>query len=215
MVTIPEIDPWANESKATLRYLSKRSGQSEGDSLAALRAANGNIPNALRRLNPALTVFKFPEWYYVGPFKMANDPDRDLPIREWDYTGSFEWDIDNDRTVQGQRLIAPFNDSNSLSDVLGCIGYAGGYPEFGLPELKAIGSLQANLARAADRIREKLRRNRNPSRATFFENAIRFVEVAKDVYFDRDYQKGRETLFQAERQLREGNEPRKKGPETT
>lgn len=209
MPATSEINPWANESKATLRYLSKRSGKPEADCLLALRAVNGNIPGALRQLAPALTIFKYPDWYYPMACQPVDDPDRDLPVPYPKYFESFEWDIDNDRAVLGERLIAPFNDSNSLSDILGCILVASGYPEFGDPELTAIGELQMCLAKAADRIREKLRRNRKPTRATYFENAIRHVEAAKDFYFDREYEKGKEALWTAERLLQEGNKPLK------
>jgi hypothetical protein len=199
---VSEIDPWANESKATLRYLAKRSGRLEADCLAALRMSKGEIPGALRQLNPALDLFKFPEWYYMGPFKLAEDPDRDLPIREWDYTGRFESDADNDRNLQGERLIAPFNDSNSLGDILGCLFSASGYPEHSDP---GIGFVQWNLAIAADRVRDKLRRNKNPSRAALFEDAVRHIELAKDLYFDRDYDEGKKSLWLAEKLLRKGN----------
>jgi hypothetical protein len=209
MPATSEIDPWANESKPTLRYLSKRSGKPESDCLVAIRAVNGDIPNALRHLAPGLTIFKFPDWYYPIGCKPVDDPDRDLPFPSMEYDWSFEWEIDNDRMDGGERLIAPFNDSNSLSDILGCIAITSAYPDSCPPELRAIGSLQTSLAKAADRIREKLRRNRNPIRASFFEDAIRHVEAAKDYYFDREYTKGRETLWSAERLLREGNKPLK------
>jgi hypothetical protein len=204
---VPEIDPWANESKATIRYLSKRSKKPEAECLVVLRAAQGSIHDALRQLAPELTVFKYPEWYYVGPYKPVDDPDRDLPVREFEYSSSFEWDIDNDRMVQGERLIAPFNDSNSLSDIIGCVLSAASYPEFADSQLKGIGHLQSSLAQAADRIREKLRRNRNPVRAKFFEDAIRFIELAKDCYFDRKYAEGNEAVWRAEQLLRTGNKP--------
>src|SRR6516225_8257097 len=197
------IDPWANETKANLRWLSKRSGAAEKDCLAALRDAKGDLQQALRRLAPSLVIHKYPDWYYLGPFKVVEDPDRDLPVREKDDLSDYDIEKESDRKIDGERLIAPFNDSNSLGDIIGCILVPLGYPKRRDPELTAIGQLQWNLAEATDRIREKIRRSKNTKRNTFFEDAICAIEVAKDLYFDRHYQDGEKLLIQAQKLLRE------------
>jgi hypothetical protein len=187
------IDPWANESKANLRWLSKRSSASEADCLVALREAKGDLQQALRRLAPSLIVHKYPDWYYLGPFKVVEDPDRDLPVREKQALSDYDIENESDRKIDGERLIAPFNDSNSLGDVIGCILVSLGYPRRRDPEASAIGQLQWHLAEATDRIREKIRRSKNTKRNESFEEAIRAIELAKDLYFERHYEDGEKT----------------------
>jgi hypothetical protein len=202
------IDPWANESKANLRWLSRRSGATEERCLAALRDAKGNLQLALRRLAPSIVVHKYPDWYYLGPFKVVEDPDRDMPVREKDDLSDYDIENESDRMIDGERLIAPFNDSNTLSDIVGCILAGLGYPKSRDPELNAIGQLQWNLAETTDRIREKAGRGKNAMRNGFFEDAIRVIELAKDLYFDRRYADGEKLIIQAEKLLREGNKTR-------
>lgn len=203
------IDPWANESKANVRWLVRRSGRTEEDCRSAIREARGNLQEALRRLAPTLHVNKFPDWYYLGPFKPVDDPDRDLPIREKDELSPCEIEYETDRKINGERLIAPFNDSNSIGDISGCILVTIGYPQYGDKEL---GQLQWSLAEAADRIREKVRRSKNPMRNGYFENAIRAIELAKDLFFDRRYEDAQKAAMTADNLLREGNKPRAASP---
>ncbi|HMF20434.1 MAG TPA: hypothetical protein VKE98_24705, partial [Gemmataceae bacterium] len=207
---LAQVDPWANESKANLHWLSRRSGCAEDKCLLALREAGGDLQQALRRLVPSGNWRKFPDWYYSGPYKTVGDPDRDLPVRESNELSQYEIDNETDRKIDGERLIAPFNDANSLSDISGCILSPTGHPIFCDLEMAAWGHIQANMAEAADRIREKLRRSKNKVRNEFFENAVRLIEIAKDMYFDHRYPEGQACLFEAHRLLQEGNKPKRK-----
>jgi hypothetical protein len=204
MAAYDHIDPWANESKATLRYLAKRSGVAEQKCLAALRNAQGKIAVAIRELAPWLPSCKFPEWYYLGPYVRVDDPDRDLPNRERLELTDQDRLIERTGNFDGERLIAPFNDANSIEEIYGALGQTWEYPEFVDSGLNEIGHLQECLARAADRIREKLSRNKNPIRSKLFCDAIRAIELAKDLYFDREYKRAGDLVFEAEKLLQEG-----------
>ena len=72
--------------------------------------------------------------------------------------------------------------------------------------------VQWSLAQAADRIREKVRRSKNPTRNSHFENAIRAIEMAKDLFFDRQYTEAEKAAWLAEKLLREGNKPHAASP---
>lgn len=207
MIDFAHIDPWANESKVNIRWLSRQSGGVETDCLAALKNAKGDLQEALRRLQPSRHFHKYPDWYYLGPFKKVEDPDRDLPVRENTELSAHDIAMETDRNIGGERLIAPFNDANSIGDISGCILSASGYPKYCDPELMACGVLQWNLAQATDRIREKVRRSRNIARNRCFETAIRVIEAAKDLYFDRKYEEAEELLWKAEELLRTSNKP--------
>lgn len=208
MIEIPKIDPWANESKANVRWLSRRTGFKEADCLAALRDAQGNLQEARRRLLPAVPVHKFPDWYYLGPYRKVDDPDRDLPTRIETELSAHDIAKETDQNFGGERLIAPFNDANSMEDIRGCLLVAGGYPKFGARDLIALGMQQGNLAEAADRLRVKIRRSKNVKRNACFEDVIRAVEFAKNLYFDRQYDDGKSVLYQAIMLLQEGNKPK-------
>jgi len=145
----------------------------------------------------------------MGPYVPVADPDRDLPVRGLIDLSDYELEREVDRNIGGQRQIAPFNDANSLDDILGSLISASVYPQFVNAEFAALGMLQADLAKAADRIREKLRRNKNADRKFAFENAVRAIEMAKDMYFDRRYQDGESLLHHAEKLLTDGNRKRK------
>jgi hypothetical protein len=171
----------------------------------ALRKARGDVAIAIRALAPWFPPYKFPEWYYLGPYCRVEDPDRDLPNRECLELTAYDRELETDRNIEGERLIAPFNDANSIDEAYGALLSASGYPAFSDAELTSTGHLQDSLAMAADRTREKLRRNKNATRATHFENAIRAIELAKDMYFDAKYADGEELIFEAERLLQAGN----------
>ncbi len=161
---------------------------------------------ALARLDPVRQWNKFPDWYYLGPYLPVQDSDLDLPIRGNDALSDHDKDKESDRTIDGERMIAPFNDANSISETLGILFGTSAYPLFGV---RSYLLPQTNLAKASDRLRDKIRRSRNPVKNSFFEDAIRMIELAKDMFFDRCYEEGRKLVCSAEKLIEEGNRQRK------
>lgn len=204
-----EVPP--NLSRANIRFLCQGSGKPESECRQALINRHGDLMEALRDIKPDALPLKYHEIYYLaGPrFLRVDDPERDLPRRPPLTVDAYYTDVEVSRTVNGERLIAPFNDGNSLSDIKGELYIAESYPNhwedwarFESP------TIQGRLMIIADRIREKLQRNRSIERARLFAAALEHVELAKEAYFDRGFADGCRYLFTAEKLLREGNKRR-------
>lgn len=64
--------------------------------------------------------------------------------------------------------------------------------------------------RVSDRIRDKIKRNKNPERRELFKMALEATAEAQDAYFDRRYEDGKSAVWKAVNALKEGNRRRKK-----
>lgn len=200
------MDIWANASQANIRFLQQRTQASKGACQDALRQVNGNLMDAVRLLNPSLPTLKYHDMYYLRHWERVEEPDQDLPRCDFMPVGGADLDREQDRNISGERLIAPFNDGNSLNDILGGLGVADGYNEYWDDTEKYIyPTIQGLLMEVADRIREKLRRNKNAYRAELFGRAVLVVETAKDLFFDHRYDEAKERLWEAQRLLEDGN----------
>ncbi|MFJ1260252.1 hypothetical protein [Cupriavidus sp. CuC1] len=201
--------------KALIRYLATETGKSEDDCSRALASAKGDIMAAHRLLSPAVGLPPYHPAYYLGPFRRVADPDRDLPVREkplpWD-----QWDDEYVmvRDMAGQRCIPPFRDTNELGDIQGSLYFASGYPDWEDWAKFETPTIQGCLMVVADRIRDKLKRNKIPARGELFKVALDAVQAAQDLYFDGRYEAGGDEVWKAVKALTEGNRLRKKAADS-
>ncbi len=98
-----------------------------------------------------------------------------------------------------------FNDENGLEEILGCIYVAQGWPEF-CEEIK----IKKLLDEIVARIREKLARNKNPTRHNWFTLAIECVIEAQARFALNDLEGGQSLLKKAEDYLASGNKAHKR-----
>lgn len=188
-------------------FLSKESGLDDTACVSALNAAQGNLMAALSSLMPGRTFSLYHDVYHLGPYRRVEYPDRDLPKRASD------WLPDDSyltvKNMNGQRCIPPFRDSNELGDILGTLYVASRYPDnedwwrFEGP------TIQGYLLEAADRIADKIKRNRNPDRGAHFSAAHAAVFTASDMYFTQRYEEGHDLIWKAVHALQDGNRLRK------
>jgi hypothetical protein len=94
----------------------------------------------------------------------------------------------------------PFRDENTLEDIQGCYLEASGWPDFH-PEL----NIHQTLAEFAERIQDKLARNRNKIRHNWFTIALQHAQQAQEHYRLSELDRGREALRLAWEHLESGN----------
>ena len=150
---------------------------------------------------------RFPLWYYGGPFLRIQDPDADLPRRKSSTVPRETLErIEFTGVVNGERLVAPFHDSNSLDEMLGALFLAAGYPEsWHEDERYVFPTIQGSLAEVVLRIKTKLARNPGQIRANWFALALEHVREASKLFAARDYAGARERVWQAHDSLQQGN----------
>ena len=162
---------------------------------------------ALRTLRPECLGSNYHDVYHLGPYRRVEDTDKDLPRRDSTSVSNDEYVLV--KNMSGQRCIPPFRDSNELGDILGGLYVASNYPTWEDWARFEGPTIQGSLLVASDRIRDKLRRNKNPERAEFFQTALLAVRAAADMYFNSKYEAGHELVWKAVHALQEGNRRRK------
>jgi len=175
----------------------------------AFEASGSQLMVALRTLRPEYLGSNYHDVYHSGPYRRVEEPDKDLPRR--DSTGAPDDEYLLVRNMSGQRCIPPFRDSNELGDILGGLYVASSYPKWEDWARFEGPTIQGRLLMASDRIRDKLRRNKNLERAGLFETALLAVRAAADCYFISKYEAGEDLVWKAVHALEEGNRRRKSG----
>ncbi len=207
------MDPWANASSANIRFIHDRTSASDEVCRDALLQARGDVMAAVKSLAPDLNCTKYLDLYYLGPFARVSDPDKDLPRRAVSSYGSYarerDDEIESDRNIKGEKFIAPYNDANSIDEIYSGLWIAMVYPDdcWDDQERNVYPTIQGSLVEIADRIRDKLRRNKNPIRAEYFTRALTDVERAKEAYFVGNYSEGEQLLGSCVDSLMSGNKP--------
>ena len=151
---------------------------------------------------------RFREAYYGGPFVRVEHPDRGLPRRDPGVPISDEMrrQVEREGMFEGERLVAPFNDANTIEQIVVEISEAQGYPDSWDDEQRFyFPTIQGCLAEVTDRIEAKLGRNRNATRAKWFGEALELVTEAKSLYSTGDYSTGVDKLRAAQELLEQGN----------
>lgn len=154
----------------------------------------------MARLEPEVTRLRFAEWHYGGPFVQVANPDADLPRRASGIPVSEETrrHVETEGRVEGERIVAPFHDGNSLEHILSEIQTAIGYPDDWPEEERAVyPTIQGALARIGDRLQEKASRARG-RKATWLQEALLAIRAAAAAYSKSDYRTGASSLREAE-----------------
>ena len=196
-------------SLAERRFLRQASEASDEECECAFEASGSELMAALRTLRPGYVGSNHHDVYHLGPYRRVEAPDKDLPRRD-------SASVPNDeylsvKNMSGQRCIPPFRDSNELGDILGGLYVASTYPEWEDRERFEGQTIQGALLMASDRIRDKLRRNKNPQREELFQTALLAVRAAADCYFNSKHEAGSELVWKAVHALQDGNRRRKRG----
>lgn len=117
---------------------------------------------------------RFPEWFYGGPYLRVDDPDRDLPRRD----GAIPIDaqqrarVEFDGIIEGERIVAPFNDANGMTEILSCLVFLGDYPDWQEERRWQYPTVQGLLAETVLRLETKLARNPGKLRTVWFSEGI-------------------------------------------
>lgn len=185
----------------------QETGRDQTDCESALVQSEGNLMSALALLEPTGERSPFHDAYHLGPYRRVQDPDRDLPKREGN--GPADDSYVMVKNMGGQRCIPPFRDSNELGDILGLLYSANSYPKWEDWMRFEGPTIQGCLMMATDRIRDKIKRNKNPARGALFSEALNAVVAASDLYFDGKYEEASELIWRAVRALQDGNRLRK------
>lgn len=190
------------------RFLSQESPADAAACDQAFAESGGDLIGALKLLRPDYVGSDYHDVYHFGDFLPVEDPDKDLPRRKG--TSPSDDEILRITDMDGQRCIPPFRDGNALSDILGGLYTAARYPKWQDWQRFDSRTIQGCLLVASDRIRDKLRRNRNPERAEGFTAALRAVRAAADHHFNAEYQAGEALIWEAVHALQAGNRRRKR-----
>ena len=94
----------------------------------------------------------------------------------------------------------PFRDDNTLEDIMGCYLVASYWRES-----KPDSDIHKKLAEFVERIQDKLARNRNKTRSSWFTIALEHAKEAQQQYRDGQFERGRESLRLAWEHLESGN----------
>jgi hypothetical protein len=153
-------------------------------------------------------MLKFPEWYYGGPFSRVADPNRDLP-RRLDGASVDEATIrriEFDGNLDGERLVAPFHDANTLHEILASIELVACYPDcWDEDELFYYPTLQGSLAEAEDRIRDRMRRTKATTKLSAYSSALRDVATARLLIAEGRHAEASDLLWGTANLLQESN----------
>jgi hypothetical protein len=143
---------------------------------------------------------RFAEWYYGGPFVAVGNPDADLPQRSSGapIPESTRRHVETEGRVEGERIVAPFRDGNTIEHILSEIQAATGYPnEWPEEDRTVYPTIQGALARIADRLQEKASRSRR-QKAAWLHEALLAIRAAAAAYSASDYRAGGSSLREAE-----------------
>jgi hypothetical protein len=169
-----------------------------------------------RPLNSSLcgkmkTKPKFPLWYYGGPYVRVSDPLRDLPQRKMPVLDSEIEFTEKEGIFSGERLIAPFRDNNSTSEIIGSIGYALMYDKYWDDDEKWVfPTIQGLLSQISDRISDKIRRSRNNDKLAIFESALSNIKKAKVCFSESKIEEAYECLWKADKKISSVNRKKDK-----
>jgi hypothetical protein len=94
----------------------------------------------------------------------------------------------------------PFNDNNTLEDIMGCYLVASYWREG-----SSDGDIHEQLDEFVERIQDKLARNRNKARHNWFTIALEHAQRAQQQYRDCQFESGRQSLRLAWEHLESGN----------
>ena len=147
-----------------------------------------------------MTRLRFAEWYYGGPFVAVAKPDADLPRRSSGVPIPEDTRrlVETEGRVEGERIVAPFRDGNTLEHVLSEIQAATGYPDEWPEDDRAVyPTIQGALARIADRLQERASRSRG-RKAAWLQEALLAIRAAAAAYSASDYRGGASSLREAE-----------------
>lgn len=151
---------------------------------------------------------RFPDWYYGGPFLPVGSPDSDLPVRDaaTPIAPSTQARVETDGTQDGERVVAPFGDTNSVDLIVSELDRAAEYPEgWGEDETKRYPTIQGLLARARLRIETKLRRRAGKVRANWFGHALEHTLRAAELFAASGYAEGQRHSVEARDLMAQGN----------
>ena len=145
-------------------------------------------------------VLRFPLWYYGGPYQRVSNPDSDLPHRDPSVPISpdFRARTEFEGNLQGERLLAPFHDSNSVEDILTELSIATEYPHSWSDEERFVyPTIQGSLAQAVLRLETKLKHEPGRVRASGFTLALNHIHQAAALFAGRNYESARAALQKA------------------
>ena len=100
----------------------------------------------------------------------------------------------------GHTASMPFTDDNTIEDIMGCYLVAS-YWRKGESDT----DIHQMLAEFVERIEDKLARNRNKTRHSWFTIALDYAKQAQQHYRDGQIEAGRELLQESWEQLESGN----------
>jgi len=151
---------------------------------------------------------RFDTWWYGGPYLRVDHPDADLPRRDSSIAIS-DASLANtelDGIVNGERFVAPFNDANSVDEILGALSFSAEYPDgWDDDERYFYPTIQGTLTEIALRLETKLHRNPGKERATCFTSVLESVRLAMPLFASGGYQAGQDLLWAAHDLLLTGN----------
>lgn len=194
--------------EASLRYLKGLTRKRASRCARALIESEGDIIEAARQLKPRAVERPYHDYYYMGD-KQVDDPDKDLPVLLHDPDrGSLEHAA-KDGMFDGERFVAPFNDSNSYSEIEGRILGSTFYPVWEDWMVNSV-TIQGTLMELTDRIRDRLRRKPPEVLVKYYLNATAELQEAKDHYFHGKYYDGNQSILEARKWLVAGQNVKKK-----
>jgi hypothetical protein len=158
-----------------------------------------------------LSNLKFPEYYYRGPFLRIQNPDTDLPRRVdgQRVSEATRRHVETTGVVDGERLVAPFGDANTLEEIEGTLLLAAEYPTgWDEEERYQFPTIQGSLAESVDRLRDRARRSAG-ARQRAFKDAMSAVQEAAESYRRGDYPKGEEAVYRAIDALKGASRPKR------
>jgi hypothetical protein len=156
---------------------------------------------------------RYADYYYGGPYICVKNPDCDLPMRDFFHpiTDDQRAKVEFDGTLDGERIVAPFGDSNELDDILGLLTVAQGYPEsWSEDERTRFPTIQGILVEAIDRVATKIRLCKQVRRRSWFNLALEALQEAREYYSTGQYDEGRRAVQGADDLLRKGNKADKR-----
>jgi hypothetical protein len=161
-----------------------------------------------------VTRLAFAPRYYGGPFLPVAEPDRDLPLRDpaTPVPADVQARVEFSGRLNGERIIAPFRDTNSAEDILGQLFVAEGYPvSWEEEERRVFPTIQGLLAEVVDRLIEKMHRAKGPRRAWLGE-AVSCARRAAAEYAGGHYAEGALAVRESAEHIRGSNRQRQRRP---
>ena len=152
--------------------------------------------------------YRFPEWYYGGPYLRAQDPDADLPRRNPAVPISPDWQANTefDGMIEGEKLVAPFHDANTVEEILAGLYHAGTYPDYWDDDQRYVyPTIQGLLARIVLRLETKIRHKPGRVRTNWFTLALEEVRLASAIFAKGNYDSGRGHIQKAHDLVEQGN----------